>query len=211
VGLDPLAYRRSLRGRLNARRCRHALAIAGVLPSDHILDLGCGNGLKSVAAWNRVNPIVGVDRLPPDRVSAPGGNFRYVQADVRDLSAFPSGSFEVVVSFGLLEHLAPPDAERVMRKSRRIGARYVHVVPHRFAFVEPHVRLPLFALWPAGLRTIALRLLRPSRPAHRPLRLWWRSSRDLLDLTGDPCARVTRHWYGPLLMYAIVHGRGAAD
>src|SRR5688500_12179714 len=117
--IDPVRYRASLWGRLNRRRYERAMRLVCLRPDDRILDLGCGNGLKSGAAWNRRNPVLGVDRLDPARVLPLGDNFEYQRADVLDLADLPAGTFDVVVSFGLLEHLTDAEVQQVLRESRR--------------------------------------------------------------------------------------------
>jgi ubiquinone/menaquinone biosynthesis C-methylase UbiE len=143
---DPDRFWGSTIGRWNRGRYERVARLVGLRPTDRILDLGCGSGIKSIAALNLVNPIVGVDVIKPHRVRFPGSNATYVQGDARHLDAFPDGSFDVVISIGLLEHFSDADASAVLRESLRLAPRHAHVVPHRYGFIEPHARLPFFAL-----------------------------------------------------------------
>jgi SAM-dependent methyltransferase len=197
------------RDRLRRERYERVARLVGLRPGDRILELGCGRGSRSVATYNRTNEIVGVDLLEPAQVDVPAQNFRYVQADATDLRAFPDGSFDVVLSFGLLEHLQPRDRLlAAVREAQRVADRYAFVVPHRYAMIEPHFRLPLFAVWPDRLKAALIRRTRlgtqPRRADGRFQRLNWLSEGGWRKVFGDPAVRVDRHWYGPLLLYAII-------
>lgn len=181
-------------------------------PTDRILDLGCGRGKKSVAYYNRTNPIVGVDRHPPSMLRELGDNFSYVMADAADLSIFADDSFDVVVSFGLLEHIPDDrDVRAIVAEAARLAGRFGHVVPHPWAFVEPHARMPLFGRWPAAARSLYLRFASRGRSHDYWNSLRWRSARELRALFDEPSVQVDRHWYGPLLVDYIIHGGRVGD
>jgi SAM-dependent methyltransferase len=200
-------YRRSWRGALNRRRYERVMRLVGLRPTDRILDLGCGKGRKSVAYYNRTNPIVGLDRFPIEKLDQLGENFRFEQGDASDLRRFPDGAFDVVVSFGLLEHLTDEQVETIVAETPRLADRYAHVVPHPWAFVEPHARMPLFGRWPAALRSLySCFVPRRHSPAYWQA-LFWRSAAQWRALFGDENLGVVNHWYGPLLLYQIIHGR----
>jgi SAM-dependent methyltransferase len=201
-------------GGLRRRRYDHLARLVGLQPSDRIVDVGCGPGGGAIAAYNRTNPIVGVDLLPPERVMLRQPNFRYVQADATDLSAFADDSFDVAFSIGLLEHIRPEDLlVAAIRQLQRIAPRYGVLVPHRYAFIEPHFQMPLFSIWPDAVRSAAIRRVGLGSQRRRPDGNWqrinWLSGTEWLRLFDDPSARVFSHWYGPLLQYTIiVGGRG---
>lgn len=195
-------------------RYERVAGLVGLRPEDRILELGCGAGSRSVAALNRVNEIVGVDLLDPAAVAFEAPNFRYFQLDATDLRSFADGSFDVVLSFGLLEHLQPRDRlVAAIREAQRVAGRYAFIVPHRYAMIEPHFGLPLFALWPDRVKSALIRRRRlgtqPRQREGRFQRLNWLTAAEWTTLFGDPEVRVHRHWYGPLLLYAIIcRGRG---
>jgi 2-polyprenyl-3-methyl-5-hydroxy-6-metoxy-1,4-benzoquinol methylase len=88
---------------------RHEVAyqIAGAaLAGGRVLDLGCGSGYGAAGLAGRGAMVVGLDRVAPDRASRRSGA-RFVRAD---LGALPlrRGSFDLVVSFQVIEHLADP-------------------------------------------------------------------------------------------------------
>ena len=118
------------------------MELVGLKPTDRILDLGCGRGRKSVAYYNRLNPIVGVDRLDPRVLDQLGDNFTFVSGEVADLSRFADGSFDVVVSFGLLEHLSDDEVRAIAAATPRLADRFAHVVPTH---------------WPSSSRTCGCR------------------------------------------------------
>lgn len=199
-------YRRSVRATLNRERCQRVMDLVELTATDRILDLGSGRGRKSVAYYNRVNPIVGVDVLPPEMLDPLGNNFRYIRGDATDLTPFADGSFDVVLSVGLLEHLKEDEVRRITAETPRLAARFAHIVPHPLAFLEPHTRMPLFGRWPAAFRSSYARLFSRGRPPEYWERLVWRSSADWRDLFGNQPLRIVNHWYGPLLMYQIIYG-----
>lgn len=176
-------------------------------PTDRILDLGCGHGMKSLAYHNQTNPIVGLDLIPPDHLDPLGANFSYVQGNATDLSGFVDRSFNVVASFGLLEHLTEDEVRAIVAQTSRVADRFAHVVPHPLAFVEPHTRMPFFGRWPRPARSLYLRLFPRRRSAEYWSRLYWRSADEWRGLFGELRPRVVRHWYGPLLLYYVIYGR----
>jgi len=187
---------------LRRRRYQRLSRLVGLRPTDRVLELGCGGGRRSIADWNHENPITGIDILPPGRVKADQPNFVYRRCDATDLSEFPDGSFDVAISVGMLEHIVPDERlAAAIRETRRVARRYVFVVPHRLAFIEPHYQMPFFPVWPARLQRswIAWRGER-DHPVNWPTDAHWR------ELFHDPTLRLLNHWYGPLLLYRILLG-----
>ena len=187
------------------------LAGLAVRPTDRILELGCGSGGHSVARVATANSVVGVDILPPQRVRLRASNFRYVCADAGDLSRFADGEFDVAVSFGMLEHVRPrAHLVAVIGETRRVAGRYCFVVPHRFAFVEPHFLLPLFAIWPARLKSALIRRVPLGSQPRSPTGEWqpinWFTKAQWRELFGDPTLRIVNHWYGPILLDYLIYG-----
>lgn len=188
--------------------------IAGILdlkPTDRILDLGCGPGGRSVAAYNSTNEIVGVDLLDEEDVSAEQPNFRYVKLDAGDLHGFEDDSFDVAISVGMLEHIRPREALRgAIRETQRVARRYCFVVPHKYAFLEPHFFLPLFAVWPGWLKTFLIKRFTLGTQKRKPSGEWqrinWLSRPEWQALFDDPNLVIKSHWYGPLMQYYLIFG-----
>src|SRR5207248_5128279 len=100
-----------------------ALAVAATLPaSSRILDLGCGNGVPITKALvSSGHRVVGLDSsagmLAHFRVNLPATPV--VCADVRNCP-FASGSFDAVISWGMLFHLSPGDQDLALANVSRV-------------------------------------------------------------------------------------------
>ena len=203
--------------RLRQARYNRLARLVGLRPTDRIVDIGCGPGVRTIAAYNETNPIMGVDLLPPEQVKLTQPNVQYVQGDATHLSVLGDDAFDVAFSIGLLEHIRPQDQlVAAIREMQRVAPRYIALVPHRYAFIEPHFQMPLFSVWPDRLKSAAIRHFRLGSQSRRPDGAWqrinWLSGADWLKLFDDPTARAYGHWYGPLLQYTIiVGGRGLSD
>jgi SAM-dependent methyltransferase len=71
-----------------------------------LLDLGCGSGHGVALLSADGGTVVGVDRVAPDAEHRCSG-VHYCRADIAGLP-FPHGSFDTVISFQVIEHLANP-------------------------------------------------------------------------------------------------------
>jgi 2-polyprenyl-3-methyl-5-hydroxy-6-metoxy-1,4-benzoquinol methylase len=78
----------------------------GRLPRGRVLDLGCGSGYGTASLASTHPCVVGLDRIRPDRASRAGGG-RFVCARLEGMPFAPR-SFELIVSFQVIEHLADP-------------------------------------------------------------------------------------------------------
>lgn len=89
---------------------------AAQLPEGRVLDLGCGSGYgvaglarrrAGIGADRRPQraDVIGLDRIRPD--AANRGAAAFVRADLRDIPLRP-GSFALLVSFQVIEHLEDP-------------------------------------------------------------------------------------------------------
>jgi hypothetical protein len=84
--------------------------------------------------------------------------FDAVAGDGRDLSLYTKGSFDVVFSNSVIEHLGPDLADqRLMADEiRRVGRRYFVQTPNRYFPIEPHFLTPGFQFWPIPVRVWAV-------------------------------------------------------
>jgi hypothetical protein len=74
------------------------------------------------------------------------GRFDWVLGDARKLP-FPDGSFEIVFSNSVIEHLGnAEDQRRFADEVRRVGHSYYVQTPNRYFFLEPHLVTP-FIHW----------------------------------------------------------------
>jgi SAM-dependent methyltransferase len=78
----------------------------GRLPRGRVLDLGCGSGYGTASLANDHRFVVGLDRILPDRASRAGAG-RFVRARLEGMPFAPA-SFELIVSFQVIEHLEDP-------------------------------------------------------------------------------------------------------
>lgn len=98
-------------GRRDVDRARAWLSDLG-LPTtwERVLDFGCGAGRLSQALAEHADEVVGVDVSVPMLETAraldrSAGRCRFVLNDAPDLHVFPSGSFDLVFSELVLQHL----------------------------------------------------------------------------------------------------------
>ena len=85
-----------------------------------VLDLGCGSGYGSARLGEGGAAVVAVDRVAPDTAHRAAAH--YVLADLNAMP-FCAGSFDLVVSFQVVEHLTDPTAylEAIARLVRPEG------------------------------------------------------------------------------------------
>jgi SAM-dependent methyltransferase len=196
---------------LRRKRYERIVDVLDLRPGEKILDLGCGKGARSIAAFDRESPITGVDVFDEEELELEQENFRYVKADATDLHAFADGSFDAAVSVGMLEHVRPREQlVGAIRETQRVARRYCFVVPHKYAFLEPHYYLPLFSIWPDWSKTALIKRFRLGTQARQPSGAWqrinWLSKAEWAELFADPNLVVKAHWYGPLMQYYLIFG-----
>jgi SAM-dependent methyltransferase/uncharacterized protein YbaR (Trm112 family) len=100
-----------------------------------LLDVGCGSGRQAHYAHRWGARVVGMDLSEAIEVAArnvpPSGSL-FVQADVRK-PPFRPGTFDDVVSFGVLHHLPDPEAGfDTVRRLARPGGRVLVYLYHAF-------------------------------------------------------------------------------
>jgi SAM-dependent methyltransferase len=74
--------------------------------SGRVLDVGCGSGYGTAVLAAGEARVVGIDRVLPDRPSRRDGGL-FLLGDLRAIPLAP-GSFDLVVSFQVIEHLEDP-------------------------------------------------------------------------------------------------------
>lgn len=195
-------YRRFQPG-FRQRRLKLFLGAIEPGPSTRILDVG-----GHVYDWEGVVPIESPVTLfnvthPP--LSAPlPPRFTLQLGDGRALP-FADGSFDVVFSNSVIEHVGSWDDQRLFAAEvRRVGRKLFVQTPNRWFFIEPHFVAPFAHFLPARL---ARRLLRVCS-----LRAWLRrgdnvelkalaeelrllSARELRELFPD-CELHRERWFG---------------
>lgn len=86
----------------------HAIELARTGGGGRILDLGCGTGYGTAELARALPRVFAVDRISPDAETR-HAHAHFIRADAHDIPLRPE-SFEMVVSFQVIEHLADPDA-----------------------------------------------------------------------------------------------------
>jgi ubiquinone/menaquinone biosynthesis C-methylase UbiE len=159
-----LAYRRK-------KRVSYLLSKVTIKPQMKIIDLGCGPDGRSFEDF--VPPdwqITGVDVLSPEKIHIKHPGFTYVQQDARDLSRFKDQELDLLVSFGMLEHIIKDEIYRqVISEIMRVAQQYIVVVPNKYAVIEPHYGFPFFALYPHFIQKALVRIFNLSE-ARRDLK-----------------------------------------
>lgn len=93
--------------------------MAGVKPGDRVLDVGCGTGSLTLAAWRRAGPtgeVHGIDaasemiEVARSKATRAQANIDF-QTGLVEQIPFPDASFDVVLSSLMLHHL-PDDLKR---------------------------------------------------------------------------------------------------
>jgi len=104
-----------------------------------ILEIGCGRGRDFLKYFEDIDEIklVGIDlkkRKELDDIK----NFEFICADAENIP-FPDDYFDIGVSIGVLEHIAPVEKlARVLSECDRVCKSFVHIVPSVSTLWEPH-------------------------------------------------------------------------
>ena len=118
------AYAR-MRQATDQRALEGLVGLAGVGPTDHVLDVACGPGFLTMAFAAAAARVVGLDAtdafLALARAEAARRGLANVEFQAGDAQAlpFPAASFDVVVCRAAYHHLEHP--ERVLAEMRRVA------------------------------------------------------------------------------------------
>ena len=145
----------SLATRMRRRRFAFFLSLLDTVKRPvRILDVGGTQQFWDVMGHEKLEEvrITLLNRLPAQSL-APA--FEAVSGDARDLGRYETGSFDVVFSNSVIEHLGPSfaDQRRMANEIRRVGRRYFVQTPNRYFVLEPHFLVPGFQFMPLAART----------------------------------------------------------
>ena len=132
--------------RWRERRYELFVELCAVKPDERILDVGAGEG-SALERFNTTNPIVAVDLETDERDWLQGGNVTVQRADGTQLP-FADGSFPIVFSNSVIEHVPKVLQPAFAREIRRVGNRYFVQTPNRWFPVEPHYQMPFVHFLP---------------------------------------------------------------
>ena len=128
-----------------------------------MLEIGTGSG--GIAHWFATNASIRCEVSAVDvcdnRIQQDGYDFRKVNGVELP---FDDGSFDVVISNHVIEHVGDGAAQaRHLTEIRRVmkpdGVGYL-AVPNRWMLTEPHYQLKFLSWWPRSWRTPYLKLMR---------------------------------------------------
>jgi SAM-dependent methyltransferase len=144
-----------------AAKVRALLAEVVDLQGARVLEVGTGSGAIAASLAEAVGPTGHVEAVDvvDERVVKDGVRFTQVEGT---RVPFEDGSFDVVVSNHVIEHVGDRAEQlRHLRELRRVlrpgGWAYL-AMPNRWRVVEPHFKLPLLSWLPPGLRSGYVRL-----------------------------------------------------
>jgi hypothetical protein len=143
----------SLRNRLRRERFALFLELVDSLPKPvKILDVGgTVNYWKVMGIQERTDLQVTLLNIVAEPVDIP--RMHSLAGDARNLSQFEDGSFDVVFSNSVIEHVGDEhDQQRMADEIRRVGKNYFLQTPNYYFPIEPHFQCPLFHYLPEWLR-----------------------------------------------------------
>jgi hypothetical protein len=123
-------------------------------PGTRVLDLG---GEPEI--WASVKTPLNIVLLNlPEHTMMPFGDtihtFTDIKGDGCQVDAFASGSFDILFSNSVIEHVGPPERQEAFaREARRLGRCYWVQTPSIWFPIESHTGMPLWWLWPEALRS----------------------------------------------------------
>jgi hypothetical protein len=116
-----------------------------------ILDIG---GTQSY--WDMMNFTDGqvkITLLNLETQPTSGPGFVSVAGDATDLSAYTDGSFDIVYSNSVIEHLFTKEAQiKMANEIQRVGKNYFIQTPNYYFPIEPHWVFPFFQFLPFSWR-----------------------------------------------------------
>jgi hypothetical protein len=144
---------RSLSNRLRRQRFEAFRALMATVPTPaRVLDVG---GTERFWDQMGIDTLAGVEIHLLNLRAAEARDDRFVvhAGDATDMSQFADGSFDVVFSNSVIEHVGDLGSQqRMAREVRRVGARFWVQTPCRWFPIEPHYFLPFFGVLPLGAR-----------------------------------------------------------
>ncbi|AFY91019.1 class I SAM-dependent methyltransferase [Chroococcidiopsis thermalis] len=191
VGLVALGKERDIR--------EMTAQIAGLKPSDKVLDVGCGTGSLAIAVKTRVGAtgeVYGIDASPEmvevarRKVSQIGVDVAF-QVGLIENIPFPDCTFDVVLSSMMLHHLPGDDLKR-------------QGFAEMYRVLKPGGSLSIVDIEPPA--SPLLRILHPILLVHFWVRIKLQDYQAVMEATGFTEIEVGKTGYGGL---AFIRGRAS--
>ena len=106
-----------------------------------VLDLGSGEGFGAALLASSARSVTGIDvsrdTIEHSRLNYAGSNLEFRVASATDLSDFADGSFDVVVAFEIIEHVA--EQEELLDEAARVlapGGLFIASTPERRTYSD---------------------------------------------------------------------------
>lgn len=131
------------------------------LHSARLLDFGCGSGAIASYFGNPSGPCCEVDAVDVVDVREQLQFYRFSRLEVNNSVPVEGGSFNIILSNHVLEHVGERSAQvAYLKEIRRLlapsGVGYL-ALPNRWMLVEPHYRIPFLSWLPSSWRSPYLR------------------------------------------------------
>jgi len=148
----------SFANKLRSIRFRTFETLAAPLPRPlHILDIGGTKAFWEIRGWAGRSDvrIVTVNLVPEEQQYE---NVEPLIGDATNLAEFSDGSFDIVFSNSVIEHLFTFENQRRMASEiRRVGKAFWVQTPNFWFPLEPHFQVPAWQWMPVGLRISVIR------------------------------------------------------
>ena len=103
-----------------------------------VLDIGCATG-KDFVCFFKDRKDVEITGIDLRDCGLRQSNFNLIVGDASKLP-YPDSYFDITVSIGVLEHIAPMEKlSAVVKELNRVSKTYVVIVPSVGTIIEPHV------------------------------------------------------------------------
>jgi hypothetical protein len=174
----------SLVNRMRRRRGRFVRSLLEELAGrDQVSILDLGGTYAFWATTGLLDPKrfrITLLNLEPEAVPPDVPGFQSVAGNAQDLP-YADGSFDVVFSNSVIEHMGSGDGRRRMAEEvRRVGRRYIVQTPSVWFPLEPHCRIPFFQFLP---RIVRAGLIRSFDINYFPRKATLRECLEVVDTT----------------------------
>ena len=120
-----------------------------------ILDVGGTEKYWERMDFNKPNVHITLLNL---NESKKNDNFKSVSGDARNMSNYKDGSFDVIHSNSVIEHVGSfSDQEKMANEIQRVGKSYFLQTPNYYFPIEPHFLFVGFQFMPLKLRAFLIR------------------------------------------------------